>query len=120
MVSIVINYVHSRRLSAQMKAPVHAAKLIERLTNRFNSNIQADADRDRRGSVQNVVHARNMQRKFAQILFAIAHPESAQRLPMAPHQASCIASIQLDVKVRAALGSISQSAPLHAWQQPPQ
>src|SRR3982075_1217874 len=103
-----------------MKAPVHAAKLIERRTNRINSNIQADADRDRRGSVQNIVYARNMQRKFAQILLAIAHTESAQRLPMPPHQPCCIAGIQLDVKVRAALGSIRQSAPLHAWQQPPQ
>jgi len=120
MMAVVVNHRDAARLPPHLKPAIDARITRDGLADRFERNVELQADRDRRGSVQNVVHARNMQRKLAQILFAIAHPESAQRLPMAPHQASCFASIQFDVKVRAALGSISQSAPLHAWQQPPQ
>ena len=61
--------------------PVDAAELVERGADRFYTDIKPNADRNRRGCVQNIVHAGDVQGEFAEIVPAITHAKPIQRVP---------------------------------------
>ena len=119
MVAVIVDHTHSGCAPAQLKTPVNATELIKPGPDCFHFNIKADTDRNRRSSIQNVVHSRYMQGKLAQIFLAITHAKAAQWLAL-NSQARGRTIFQLDQKIRPTLSPIGHRAALHLRQQSPQ
>src|SRR6267142_6760341 len=79
MMAVVVDHADAGGLAAQLEAAVDAAKIFKGGADVFDREVEADADRNGRGPVQNVVEAGNLQHEFAEILAAVAHPEVTQR-----------------------------------------
>ena len=80
MVPVIVNHADARRLAFQLEAPVHAAKTIQRGTDLLRRNVERDTNRNRGSRVQHVVRARDVQRKFAEILLLVGHSETNRGL----------------------------------------
>src|ERR1700730_7993425 len=61
MMAVVINHADAGYLSAQLKTAVHATKIFQGGADVIGLDVEGDSDRDGRGSVESVMHARHVQ-----------------------------------------------------------
>src|SRR5262249_28250173 len=94
MVAVVVDDGHTVRGTANLKPAIHTAETCQSLSNTFEWNFELKANRDGRGRVQNVVRARNIQTKTAQVGSAILD------LKLAAH-GNCRAPDNTQVRLRA-------------------
>src|SRR5437588_7061222 len=71
MMPVIVNHGHASCVAANLKTPIHTAKVFEGLLNVRHGNVEPDADRNRCRRIQHVVHSGNVKAKFAEIAATI-------------------------------------------------
>ena len=77
MMAVIVDHRDAARLPAHLKPAIDAGIAGNGLANRFERNVQFQADRDGRRRVQHVVNAGNVQVKRSQIAPARSNGEAA-------------------------------------------
>src|SRR5580704_18175074 len=79
MMAVVVDDGDAVGVSNQLEATVDAVELRQPLANLLYRNIQPDANRDRGGSVADVVRSRHPQLELAQVRAAVGDTEATER-----------------------------------------